>query len=154
MLTWRQTARPSTSVPVMVRTASPSTAFSVPTAPSSTRSSSCVTGGSTWTARWLSSSTPATMRLQQRGRLTQVAARVEQLETREETRGEETREETNEEEARVPGDKLVRVPGPQPRDPGPQQRIRVCGARGSSFWCFFSCIADKHLCNLEMCEES
>merc|ERR1712200_254587 len=63
----------------MGRTASPSTAFSVPMAPSSTRSSLCVTGGSTWTVRWLSSSTPATMRLQQRGRLTQVAARGEQL---------------------------------------------------------------------------
>ena len=47
-----------------------------------------------------------------------MAARVEQLETREETRGEETREETNEEEARLPGDKLVRVLGPQPMEVG------------------------------------
>merc|ERR1712212_1160702 len=52
----------------MALVGSPSTASSAPTEPSSTRTTSSATGGSTLTAPLLRSSTPSTTRLLQRGK--------------------------------------------------------------------------------------
>merc|ERR1719397_1508350 len=65
--TLRLSARLSTSARLMALVGSPSTASSAPTEPSSTRTTSSATGGSTLTAPPLRSSTPSTTRLQQRG---------------------------------------------------------------------------------------
>merc|ERR1719234_1971352 len=56
----------------MALVGSPSTASSAPTEPSSTRTTSSATGGSTLTAPPLRSSTPSTTRLPQRGTPLQV----------------------------------------------------------------------------------
>merc|ERR1719234_1702121 len=56
----------------MALVGSPSTASSAPTEPSSTRTTSSATGGSTLTAPPLRSSTPSTTRLPQRGKPLQV----------------------------------------------------------------------------------
>merc|ERR1712172_87597 len=58
----------STSARPMALVGSPSTASSAPTEPSSTRTTSSATGGSTLTAPPLRSSTPSTTRLPQRGK--------------------------------------------------------------------------------------
>merc|ERR1719234_310672 len=65
--TLRLSARLSTSARPMALVGSPSTASSAPTEPSSTRTTSSATGGSTLTAPPLRSSTPSTTRLLQRG---------------------------------------------------------------------------------------
>merc|ERR1719234_1602216 len=65
--TLRLSARLSTSARPMALVGSPSTASSAPTEPSSTRTTSSATGGSTLTAPPLRSSTPSTTRLPQRG---------------------------------------------------------------------------------------
>merc|ERR1719278_220002 len=72
MQTLRLSARRSTSARPMAPVGSPSTASSAPTEPSSTRTTSSATGGSTSTAPPLRSSTPSTSRLQQRGTPLQV----------------------------------------------------------------------------------
>merc|ERR1740116_10739 len=66
--TLRLSARLSTSARPMALVGSPSTASSAPTEPSSTRTTSSATGGSTLTAPPLRSSTPSTTRLPQRGK--------------------------------------------------------------------------------------
>merc|ERR1712083_11188 len=63
----RLSARRSTSARPMALVGSPSTASSAPTEPSSTRTTSSATGGSTLTAPQLRSSTPSTTRSLQRG---------------------------------------------------------------------------------------
>merc|ERR1712158_46325 len=63
----RLSARRSTSARPMALVGSPSTASSAPTEPSSTRTTSSATGGSTLTAPLLRSSTPSTTRSLQRG---------------------------------------------------------------------------------------
>merc|ERR1719180_532882 len=70
--TLRLSARLSTSARPMALVGSPSTASSAPTEPSSTRTTSSATGGSTLTAPPLRSSTPSTTRLPQRGKPLQV----------------------------------------------------------------------------------
>merc|ERR1711933_532576 len=65
--TLRLSARRSTSARPMAPVASPSTASSAPTEPSSTRTTSSATGGSTLTAPPPRSSTLSTTRLPQRG---------------------------------------------------------------------------------------
>merc|ERR1712061_162762 len=65
--TLRPSARRSTSARPMAPVGSPSTASSAPTEPSSTRTTSSATGGSTLTAPQLRSSTPSTTRSLQRG---------------------------------------------------------------------------------------
>merc|ERR550517_1025474 len=67
MPTPRRSARSSTFARPMALVASPSTASSAPTKPSSTRTTSSATGGSTLTAPQLRSSTPSTTRSLQRG---------------------------------------------------------------------------------------
>merc|ERR1711971_1229643 len=67
-VTLRLSARLSTSARPMALVGSPSTASSAPTEPSSTRTTSSATGGSTLTAPPLRSSTPSTTRLPQRGK--------------------------------------------------------------------------------------
>merc|ERR1711936_1335333 len=68
----RLSARRSTSARPMALVGSPSTASSAPTEPSSTRTTSSATGGSTLTAPQLRSSTPSTTRSLQRGTPLQV----------------------------------------------------------------------------------
>merc|ERR1719278_2330110 len=68
----RPSARRSTSARPMALVGSPSTASSAPTEPSSTRTTSSATGGSTLTAPPLRSSTPSTTRSPQRGTPSQV----------------------------------------------------------------------------------
>merc|ERR1712083_406139 len=63
----RLSARCSTSARPMALVGSPSTASSAPTEPSSTRTTSSATGGSTLTAPQLRSFTPSTTRSLQRG---------------------------------------------------------------------------------------
>merc|ERR1712008_20151 len=66
--TLRLSARRSTSARPMAPVDSPSTAFSAPTEPSSTRTTSSATGGSTLTAPPPRSSTPSMTRLPRRGK--------------------------------------------------------------------------------------